>query len=466
MRAQRNGWGPNHLTDERHYSVRRRSFIGFRLATTASSLALLAGLAAAPALAQSVIVGGSDSAVTVNTGVLDQLGPGGTPAYDGQPGGAYYGDPAYGNFPPPQMPRSFSNVGNLTPPPATAPSVPQTQTASPQPASQPAQGASSSTAGLTPTQRLQQPQPSSQPAPAPAATASAAAQPATPEDMSADPAALPEEETQQATPTVSAPETTVASTEQAEPPAAPASATPEAEPEAEAEAEQPMVEPEETAPATAASGITGSVTDEPPAVPASETAAAAATTTPEPPPAPEPPEAPESATPAAPAPSDEPPQDEETVTADAAEAAAEETPETEPEEAAAEETAESTGESESSDAQTAARTTGPGPMQGGVLRVVFETTESDLPEDAKAPLKDLAQKLLQEEDTRIQLMAYASGDSSESSRARRLSLSRALAVRTYLIDQGIRSTRMDVRALGNNVPDGPEDRVDIQAAAR
>ncbi len=47
------------------------------------------------------------------------------------------------------------------------------------------------------------------------------------------------------------------------------------------------------------------------------------------------------------------------------------------------------------------------------------------------------------------------------SKARRLSLSRALAVRAFLIDQGVRSTRMDVRALGDKVQDGPSDRVDI-----
>jgi outer membrane protein OmpA-like peptidoglycan-associated protein len=42
-----------------------------------------------------------------------------------------------------------------------------------------------------------------------------------------------------------------------------------------------------------------------------------------------------------------------------------------------------------------------------------------------------------------------------------LSLSRALAVRAFLIEQGVRSTRMDVRALGDKVPDGPVDRVDV-----
>ena len=50
--------------------------------------------------------------------------------------------------------------------------------------------------------------------------------------------------------------------------------------------------------------------------------------------------------------------------------------------------------------------------------------------------------------------------------ARRLSLSRALQVRSYLIDQGVRSTRIDVRALGANVPSGPADRVDIKTVQR
>ena len=66
----------------------------------------------------------------------------------------------------------------------------------------------------------------------------------------------------------------------------------------------------------------------------------------------------------------------------------------------------------------------------------------------------------------MRLVAYAEGDDSEASKARRLSLSRALAVRGYLIKQGIRSTRMDVRALGNKVEGGPGDRVDVVVVAR
>jgi hypothetical protein len=62
---------------------------------------------------------------------------------------------------------------------------------------------------------------------------------------------------------------------------------------------------------------------------------------------------------------------------------------------------------------------------------------------------------------RLELLAYAAGTEDQANRARRLSLSRALAVRAFLINEGVRSTRMDVRALGNNVDGEPADRVDI-----
>jgi outer membrane protein OmpA-like peptidoglycan-associated protein len=63
-------------------------------------------------------------------------------------------------------------------------------------------------------------------------------------------------------------------------------------------------------------------------------------------------------------------------------------------------------------------------------------------------------------------VAYAAGNDDATSQARRLSLSRALAVRSYLIEHGVRSTRMDVRALGNKVPEGPPDRVDVMLVRR
>ena len=97
----------------------------------------------------------------------------------------------------------------------------------------------------------------------------------------------------------------------------------------------------------------------------------------------------------------------------------------------------------------------------GQIRIVFPQDSADIPDKVKADLDALAQKMAADDNLRLQLLAYASGTADESSRARRMSLSRALAVRSYLIKQGVRSTRMDVRALGNNVQGTPADRVDV-----
>jgi outer membrane protein OmpA-like peptidoglycan-associated protein len=73
----------------------------------------------------------------------------------------------------------------------------------------------------------------------------------------------------------------------------------------------------------------------------------------------------------------------------------------------------------------------------------------------------MAGRLLANEQLRLQVVAYAAATSEGESQSRRLSLSRALAVRNYLTEKGVRSTRMDVRALGSRAANGPADRVDI-----
>ena len=91
----------------------------------------------------------------------------------------------------------------------------------------------------------------------------------------------------------------------------------------------------------------------------------------------------------------------------------------------------------------------------------FVPDSADIGSLAEGTLNELALRMRQDTGLRVQLYAYAEGTAQTASRARRLSLSRALAVRSYLIDRGVRSTRMDVRALGNSVTQGPADRVDI-----
>ncbi|HEY3778901.1 MAG TPA: OmpA family protein [Rhizomicrobium sp.] len=62
---------------------------------------------------------------------------------------------------------------------------------------------------------------------------------------------------------------------------------------------------------------------------------------------------------------------------------------------------------------------------------------------------------------RVELDAYGGAPGDKSSDARRLSLRRALAVRQLLIDNGVPSSRIDVRALGGADDKGPSDRVDV-----
>ncbi|MEE3043788.1 MAG: OmpA family protein [Pseudomonadota bacterium] len=96
----------------------------------------------------------------------------------------------------------------------------------------------------------------------------------------------------------------------------------------------------------------------------------------------------------------------------------------------------------------------------------FAADSFELTGQAKSALDQVISAMNKDDSLRIQLQAYAQGDGANASKARRLSLSRALQVRSYLIDQGVRSTRIDVRALGANVPSGPADRVDIKTVQR
>ena len=93
--------------------------------------------------------------------------------------------------------------------------------------------------------------------------------------------------------------------------------------------------------------------------------------------------------------------------------------------------------------------------------VLFASGDATIGESSEAALRVLAGQINAEERTRVQLKAYAGARDSSASAARRLSLSRALAVRSFLIESGVNSTRIDVRALGAKSESGPEDRVDL-----
>ena len=85
----------------------------------------------------------------------------------------------------------------------------------------------------------------------------------------------------------------------------------------------------------------------------------------------------------------------------------------------------------------------------------------ELPEAAKPGLDKMAAWLRQNPAVRVQIVGYASDSGEAGNQARRTSLYRTLAVRKYLVDNGVLSTRMDVRALGAGTDEMPRDRVEI-----
>jgi outer membrane protein OmpA-like peptidoglycan-associated protein len=100
------------------------------------------------------------------------------------------------------------------------------------------------------------------------------------------------------------------------------------------------------------------------------------------------------------------------------------------------------------------------------LRVTFGSGRTDLNAATVAAVRGLAHTAAG--DSNVNVTAYAAGTPDDPSSARRLSLSRALAVRAVLIEEGIPSVRIYVKALGAASPsiaEGPADRVDVAVAA-
>jgi outer membrane protein OmpA-like peptidoglycan-associated protein len=104
---------------------------------------------------------------------------------------------------------------------------------------------------------------------------------------------------------------------------------------------------------------------------------------------------------------------------------------------------------------TAATSTGAG------LRVTFGAGQSDLSPSSAAAIKQLVASAPPGPNTSFNVAGYAAGTTEDPSTARRLSLSRALAVRSALMADGVSSTRIYLRALGAAAGDEPPDRVDL-----
>jgi len=101
------------------------------------------------------------------------------------------------------------------------------------------------------------------------------------------------------------------------------------------------------------------------------------------------------------------------------------------------------------------------PLEGFAVmsRVRFSTGKSDVTAQARAALDGLAQRLLST-SVRVRLAAFSGRAGDLSSESRRLSLARALAVRSYLVSKGVPVERVVVLAFGG-ATEGVSDRVDV-----
>ncbi|PPQ35389.1 hypothetical protein CCS01_07595 [Rhodopila globiformis] len=95
------------------------------------------------------------------------------------------------------------------------------------------------------------------------------------------------------------------------------------------------------------------------------------------------------------------------------------------------------------------------------MRLTFASGQSDLSPESVAAIKQLTASVPSSDATTFNVDAYAPGTPDDPSTARRLSLSRAMAVRSALIADGVPSARIFVRALGAKFGDGPADRADV-----
>ena len=100
------------------------------------------------------------------------------------------------------------------------------------------------------------------------------------------------------------------------------------------------------------------------------------------------------------------------------------------------------------------------------LTISFALGVPEVPGPASTGLTGLAARMKANPALRVQLLAFASDSEKSVSRSRRLSLERAVNVRKQLLAAGVDSTRIEVRALGEQSGDGAPDRVDAITARR
>jgi outer membrane protein OmpA-like peptidoglycan-associated protein len=100
-------------------------------------------------------------------------------------------------------------------------------------------------------------------------------------------------------------------------------------------------------------------------------------------------------------------------------------------------------------------------IEGCLGVMLFQANSSDIQSAAEIELEKVFRLMQQQEEIKLRLQAHASGTDENRNQARRLSLSRALAARSWLVDRGIHSTRIEVRPIGHKQGGLYPDRVEL-----
>lgn len=107
--------------------------------------------------------------------------------------------------------------------------------------------------------------------------------------------------------------------------------------------------------------------------------------------------------------------------------------------------------------------TSPGADESRIEQIAFpiDPGSSQIPNAGQLKLHDMAQQLAQSPEARIEVRTFAPVKGTSESDARRLALARFLAIRDYLLQNGVADDRIDGRALSSTPKEPNADRVEI-----
>lgn len=105
----------------------------------------------------------------------------------------------------------------------------------------------------------------------------------------------------------------------------------------------------------------------------------------------------------------------------------------------------------------------PGASESQIEEVAFivDPGSSQIPASAQTKLRDVAAALAQNQAARLEIRVFSPSKSHSQSNARRLSLSRFLAIRDFLTNQGVSEARIDGRPLVSEPNELNADRIEL-----